>query len=90
MSKVLVDGEERSAEIIMAYLLFVGDCYYPLGGADDLYEPRTYETVQAAMADASLSADQWAHILDLDTCMVVRRFEGDTWTEQEAYGPTKR
>lgn len=53
------------------YALFVGDYYYPGGGWDD-YQ-GSFSSLEEAQVSYTPSAWKWAHVVDLDTEVIVAR-----------------
>ena len=73
----------------MIYLLFAGNDYYPLGGAED-FQGR-FETIEAAIYGHDPAAFKenggWANILCLETLRVVKKFSRGTWIETHKINP---
>ena len=67
----------------MSYLLFAGDDYYALGGAEDLQ--GKYSTIQDAINAHDPSKFDidggWANILCIETMAIVNRFNRGIWHE---------
>lgn len=72
--------------VMMAYILFAGDHYYPYGGATDL-QPGMFETAADAVASHDphkLNYDGgWAHVFCLDTLKVVKWFDSGGWSDEK-------
>lgn len=68
----------------MAYLLFAGNDYYPLGGAEDL--KGKYADIQSAIIAHNPTEytydGGWANVLCLDTLKVVMCFSRGVWSER--------
>jgi hypothetical protein len=56
------------------YLLFTGQLYYPLGGANDLRDVFQAESDQAAvdMANGILKGAEWAQLVALEEDLSIR------------------
>ena len=67
----------------MGYLLFTGNDFYPMGGANDLI--GRFETINEAIEhhDKKEFSGRWAHILNLDTLSVVKVFIRGEWFDPE-------
>ena len=69
----------------MSYLLFSGNDYYPVGGADDL--KGRYDTIEEAMAAHDPQRFKynraWAHIMSLDTLQLVKYYSRGSWFEYD-------
>jgi hypothetical protein len=69
--------------VMMAYLLFAGDDYYPNGGAEDLQ--GQFETLEDAINAHDHNKYRhyggWANILNLDPLGIVMYFNRGKWSE---------
>lgn len=67
----------------MAYLLFAGDDYYPIGGAEDL--KGRFDTLEAAIAGHDQKeykySGGWANVLCLESLKVMKRFNRGNWRD---------
>lgn len=88
-----INGEYTQSRVAGAprYLLFVGDDYYPVGGADDLV--GGFDTIGEALAAIPKlqGSYDWAQLLDLSTlcqALVVRDKKENRWIVDGKWEPT--
>lgn len=64
---------------VKRYIVFAGDCYYPLGGWKDLLDSFDDKGEAIASADADLNPGYtWAQVVDLHTGKIIHGYgEGD-------------
>ena len=66
------------------YLLFVGECYHPNGGIDDL--AGDYDSPEDAVSDLRRNhgpGDMWAEIVDHSTMLRVAAYSNDSYKKRE-------